>query len=168
MVTSCALKQQVKFFAAHPRPFHTGVCRDGLHCINLIGIIEGVLPMRLLLAGLAFSLSLLPAVATFAEVVYIGISTPGLYELPTEIAQRKGFYKDEGLDPRKVVVRTNLQVAALIAGELDYSTVSGIIARASIQGLPVKGVMFPWKEPKERIPLAVRQIHSFLRAHRPA
>jgi pimeloyl-ACP methyl ester carboxylesterase len=28
--------------------------------------------------------------------------------------------------------------------------------------------MFPWKEPKERIPLAVRQIHSFLRAHQPA
>jgi pimeloyl-ACP methyl ester carboxylesterase len=27
--------------------------------------------------------------------------------------------------------------------------------------------IFPWKEPKERIPLAVRQIHSFLRAHRP-
>ena len=28
--------------------------------------------------------------------------------------------------------------------------------------------IFPWKEPKERIPLAVRQIHSFLRAYRPA
>jgi pimeloyl-ACP methyl ester carboxylesterase len=27
--------------------------------------------------------------------------------------------------------------------------------------------MFPWKEPKERVPLAVRQIRSFLRAHRP-
>jgi len=27
--------------------------------------------------------------------------------------------------------------------------------------------MFPWKEPVERIPLAVRQIRSFLRAHRP-
>ena len=26
--------------------------------------------------------------------------------------------------------------------------------------------MFPWKEPRERIPLAVRQIRSFLRAHR--
>jgi pimeloyl-ACP methyl ester carboxylesterase len=26
--------------------------------------------------------------------------------------------------------------------------------------------MFPWKEPKERIPLAVRQIRSFLRSHR--
>ena len=28
--------------------------------------------------------------------------------------------------------------------------------------------IFPWKEPKERIPLAIRQIHSFLKAHRPA
>jgi pimeloyl-ACP methyl ester carboxylesterase len=27
--------------------------------------------------------------------------------------------------------------------------------------------MFPWKQPKERVPLAVRQIRSFLRAHRP-
>jgi pimeloyl-ACP methyl ester carboxylesterase len=28
--------------------------------------------------------------------------------------------------------------------------------------------IYPWKEPKERIPLAVRQIRSFLRAHRSA
>ena len=28
--------------------------------------------------------------------------------------------------------------------------------------------MFPWKEPIERIPIAVRQVRSFLRAHRPA
>ena len=28
--------------------------------------------------------------------------------------------------------------------------------------------MYPWKEPEERIPLAVRQIRSFLRAHRSA
>ena len=28
--------------------------------------------------------------------------------------------------------------------------------------------LFPWQEPKERIPLVVRQVRSFLRAHRPA
>ena len=28
--------------------------------------------------------------------------------------------------------------------------------------------IYPWKEPPERIPIAVRQIRSFLRAHRPA
>jgi pimeloyl-ACP methyl ester carboxylesterase len=27
--------------------------------------------------------------------------------------------------------------------------------------------LYPWKEPKERIPLAVRHVRSFLRAHRP-
>ena len=27
--------------------------------------------------------------------------------------------------------------------------------------------IYPWKDPKERIPLAVRHIRSFLRAHRP-
>ena len=28
--------------------------------------------------------------------------------------------------------------------------------------------IFPWKEPKERVPLAVGQLGSFFRAHRPA
>jgi ABC-type nitrate/sulfonate/bicarbonate transport system substrate-binding protein len=76
-----------------------------------------------------------------AEVVTIGISTVGLYELPTEIAKRKGFYQEEGLEARKVVIRTPLHVAALLARELDYSTVTGIISNASIQGLPLKSVM---------------------------
>lgn len=96
--------------------------------------------MRLYLTILTFLL-LLPPSPSRAEVIHIGISTPGLYEIPTEIAKRKGFYRDEGLEVRKVVIRTNLHAAALIAGELDYSTVSGLIGRASIQGLPVKGVM---------------------------
>ena len=76
-----------------------------------------------------------------AEVVNIGISTVGLYELPTEISKRKGFYQEERLEVRKVVVRTPLHVAALLAGELDYSTVTGIILSASVQGMPLKTVM---------------------------
>ncbi len=28
--------------------------------------------------------------------------------------------------------------------------------------------LYPWKEPKDRVPLAVRHVRSFLRAHRPA
>ena len=76
-----------------------------------------------------------------AEVINVAISTVGLYELPTEIAKRKGFYADEALDVRKVAVRTGLQAAALLAGELDYSTVTGIIMRAAMQGMPLKTVM---------------------------
>ena len=76
-----------------------------------------------------------------AEVVNIGISTVGLYELPTEISKRKGFYQEEGLDVRKIVVRSPLHVPALLAGELDYSTVTGLILGASVQGMPLKTVM---------------------------
>ncbi len=76
-----------------------------------------------------------------AEVVTIGISTVGLYELPTEMAKRTGFYQEEGLEARKVVVRTPLHVAALLSGELDYSTVAEIILSATLKGMPLKTVM---------------------------
>ncbi|MEO6164118.1 MAG: ABC transporter substrate-binding protein [Candidatus Binatia bacterium] len=98
--------------------------------------------MKPILLSAVFAIAL---TATFfnanAEVVNIGISTVGLYELPTEISKRRGFYQEEGLDVRKIVVRTPLHVAALLAGELDYSTVTGIILSASIQGMPLKSVM---------------------------
>ena len=42
------------------------------------------------------------------------------------------------------------------------------VAMESVMLAPKSEVsIFPWKEPKERIPLAVRHIRSFLRAHRP-
>jgi NitT/TauT family transport system substrate-binding protein len=76
-----------------------------------------------------------------AEIVHMGLSGIGLYELPSEIAKRKGFYEQEGLEVRKVAIRVGIQVAALLAGELDYSTVASTTAVASVQGLPVKTVM---------------------------
>jgi NitT/TauT family transport system substrate-binding protein len=97
--------------------------------------------MKAILSLAALALALAIVTVARAEVVTIGISTVGLYELPTEISKRKGFYQEEGLDPRKVVIRTPLHVAALLAGELDYSTVTGIISTASIQGLPLRSVM---------------------------
>ena len=42
-----------------------------------------------------------------------------------------------------------------------------VAMEAAMLALKGEVSMFPWKEPKERIPLAIRQIHSFLRAHRP-
>src|ERR1044072_2355937 len=98
--------------------------------------------MKRTVAVVIFALALTAvAIKARAEVVNIGISTVGLYELPTEISKRKGFYQDDGLDVRKIVVRTPLHVAALLAGELDYSTVTGIILSASVQGMPLKSVM---------------------------
>jgi pimeloyl-ACP methyl ester carboxylesterase len=42
------------------------------------------------------------------------------------------------------------------------------VAMESVMLAPKSEVsLFPWKEPKDRIPVAVRQVRSFLRAHRP-
>ena len=42
------------------------------------------------------------------------------------------------------------------------------VAMESVMLAPKAEVsLFPWKEPKDRVPLAVRQTRSFLRAHRP-
>jgi pimeloyl-ACP methyl ester carboxylesterase len=42
------------------------------------------------------------------------------------------------------------------------------VAMESVMLAPKSEVsLFPWKEPKDRIPLAVRQIRSFLKAHQP-
>ena len=98
--------------------------------------------MNTKLLSLIFALALTATCfSANAEVVNIGISTVGLYELPTEISKRRGFYQEEGLDVRKIVVRSPLHVPALLAGELDYSTITGLILGASVQGMPLKSVM---------------------------
>jgi len=62
----------------------------------------------------------------------------GLYEFPTEVARKKGFYQEEGLDLIKVSMRTNLIISALLAGEVDYSMVWGATLRAAVVGMPVR------------------------------
>ena len=43
------------------------------------------------------------------------------------------------------------------------------VAMESVMLAPKSEVtLFPWKDPKDRVPIAVRQARSFLRAHRPA
>lgn len=98
--------------------------------------------------ALVFCLLVVPVCSpAFAEDVNVAISSVGLYEIPLEIAKRKGFYKEEGLDVRAVVVRTGLQATALAAGELDYSSVGGAVIRAAAKGMPVKVVMGWWDRP---------------------
>ncbi|MGH7926546.1 MAG: ABC transporter substrate-binding protein, partial [Candidatus Binatia bacterium] len=101
-------------------------------------------------ASLALVVSLLVqpiCYPAYAEDVTVGISSVGLYEIPLEIAKRKGFYKEEGLNVRAVLVRTGIQATALAAGELDYSSVGGAAIRAAAKGLPVKVVMGWWDRP---------------------
>ncbi len=73
-----------------------------------------------------------------AERVVVGMSTVGLYEFPTEVARKKGFYQEAGLDLIKVTMRTDLIIGALLAGEVDYSMVWGATLRAAVVGMPIR------------------------------
>ena len=61
----------------------------------------------------------------------------------------------------------NCQTPVLILPDDIPSHPYAIAMEAAMLAPKAEVSMFPWKEPKERIPLAVRQIRSFMRAHRP-
>jgi hypothetical protein len=62
----------------------------------------------------------------------------------------------------------NCQTPVLILPDDIPAHPYAVAMEAAMLAPKAEASMFPWKEPKERIPLVVRQIHSFLRAHRPA
>jgi len=62
----------------------------------------------------------------------------------------------------------NCQTPVLILPDDIPSHPYAVAMEAAMLAPNAEVSMFPWKEPKERIPLAVRQIRSFLRAHRGA
>lgn len=93
--------------------------------------------LRLLLASFWFSLSPLPE-AKAVDDVKIASTGPAVSTLPLEIAARKGFFRDEGLEVLTITMRTNIAVNALLTRNVDYATPSTSIIKAATGGLPVK------------------------------
>ena len=62
----------------------------------------------------------------------------------------------------------NCQTPALILPDDVPAHPYAVAMEAAMLAPKAEVSMYPWKEPKERIPLAIRQIRSFLKAHRPA
>jgi NitT/TauT family transport system substrate-binding protein len=83
-----------------------------------------------------------------AEAIRVAIPSRSFGFLPFYVAQHRGFFREEGLDPLEVIaVGGDLQPAALQAGEVDYAGAGGTIGRAAMQGLPVKLILFLYERP---------------------
>ena len=69
------------------------------------------------------------------RIAYPGLTTPFI---PLQLAQSKGFLKDDGIDAENILMSGNVPISALVNGDNDYDTgtISGV--RAAIQGLPLK------------------------------
>ena len=76
-----------------------------------------------------------------AERITIATPSRGLFEFPSVVAIRKGYYKDEGLDVDKVQMQPAIAVKALITGDVDYLLAWGSAIRAAVTGVPIKAVV---------------------------
>jgi ABC-type nitrate/sulfonate/bicarbonate transport system substrate-binding protein len=66
-------------------------------------------------------------------------SGEGWSSQPYKVAMEKGFFEKDGLKARMITFRgTNLMLAALMSGELDYMTILPFTAGAAARGVPVK------------------------------
>ena len=86
-------------------------------------------------------LLVLSPLARGADEIKIASTGPGVSTLPIEIATRKGFFRDEGLDVLTITMRTNIAVNALLTRNVDYATPSTSAIKAASAGLPVKLIL---------------------------
>jgi len=96
----------------------------------------GVLAMFLITA-------ITPAPAQEAKSI-VRLHIPGYSpnSLPFQIADDKGFYKEEGITVETIRMKTGAGVQAMLAGNIDASQILGLTLRAAIsRGAPVKIVM---------------------------
>jgi NitT/TauT family transport system substrate-binding protein len=56
------------------------------------------------------------------------------------VAAKKGYFRDEGLEPEIIGMRPPVSITALASGDIDYTTVFGSVVRAAMRGLPVRVV----------------------------
>lgn len=78
------------------------------------------------------------ASAQAADKIRIAVPAPSIQQLTFPLAQKRGFFREEGLEAEIILMRGNVPVAALVNGEIDYfSGISPVVA-AAIRGVPVK------------------------------
>ena len=73
-----------------------------------------------------------------ADKIKIGVANYNLSNLSVGVAQKKGFFKEEGIESEIIALRTNVVIAALVSGELDYTSLIGSIVGAAAKGSPLK------------------------------
>lgn len=78
--------------------------------------------------------------ASAAERVMMATPSRGLFEFPVVVAMRKGYYKDEGLEVKRIQIQPAIGVKALVAGDVDYLLAWGSALRAAVTGVPIKVV----------------------------
>ena len=83
-------------------------------------------------------LLLLASPASAADKVRMSISSIDVSFLTAGVGQKRGFFRDEGLDLELIRMNANISVTALSTGDIDYTMIFSSVVRGALRGLPMK------------------------------
>jgi NitT/TauT family transport system substrate-binding protein len=81
------------------------------------------------------------------QKVVITYSSRSIASVDLFIAQERGFFREEGLDPQLVQVRATAAIAAIVSGDIDALGSVGSAIRAIQRGAPVKTLAVSLRRP---------------------
>jgi NitT/TauT family transport system substrate-binding protein len=87
------------------------------------------------------------AAAAAPMKVTIHIPSKSLSIMPYYFGKDKGFFAAEGIEPEFVMMAPPTAIAALIAGELDFSSTTGAATSAMMRGLPLRRMFYVQQDP---------------------
>jgi ABC-type nitrate/sulfonate/bicarbonate transport system substrate-binding protein len=82
-----------------------------------------------------------------AERVRVALSVRNVVFLPFYYAKDTKIYDKYGLDVELIQMRSDLQIAGLVSGEIDYTPAAGPAANAIARGLPLKALAILYRAP---------------------
>jgi ABC-type nitrate/sulfonate/bicarbonate transport system substrate-binding protein len=81
-----------------------------------------------------------PRWAIAADKIRISVTNFNMSFLPSGLAVKRGFFREEGLEAEVIRMNGNVAITALASGDTDYTMIFGSVVRAAIRGLPMKVV----------------------------
>lgn len=97
---------------------------------------------------LALLLMLEPAHGAAAPMkVTIHVPSRSLSIMPYYFGKDKGFFAAEQIEPQLVMMAPPVAIAALVAGELDFSSTTGAATSAIMRGLPLRRMFYVQQDP---------------------
>ena len=81
------------------------------------------------------------------EELLISYAGPSITFLPAEVARQRGFFREQNLDVKLLLTRTEVDRAALASGNLHYTLRAGSTFVSAARGLPVRIVFLGTTKP---------------------
>lgn len=85
--------------------------------------------------------------ASVTTKVTIHVPSKSLSIMPYYFGKDKGFFAAEQIEPQLVMMAPPTAIAALVAGELDFSSTTGAATSAIMRGLPLRRMFYVQQDP---------------------